>query len=518
MRFGEPRNMVRFGEPQAPVRFDHPMHQNRYVTPPRFDNPHMPQGPQGYDEPRFQGRPMNFDDQQGGVRFENPSGGMQFENPMQPESIRFDPPPVMPRFDPQAPPRYCGPNIPNQLRPQEQTLYDQSQGQGPVINPAVPPPNFSVPPMNTFVGPPQQFPMQPNVSQVSTFSVPSAPSSEFQNSFRPPFPGQVVGNVPQPMMGAPNQPYMPTNQLPFQPASQFPQPEQFRQIDVNDLLTKLLSTGIIKPTQTTNTDSTSASPFSCVADEEEEEEQEDDDDVPDMTGFVLDEMKQRHDSVVTKLYTGIQCYSCGMRFTSSQTDIYADHLDWHYRQNRSEKDISKKVTHRRWYYSLTDWIEFEEIADLEERAKSQFFEKVHEEVVQKTQEAAKEREFQSVKAAADVVDELCEICQEQFEMYWEEEEEEWHLKNAIRVDEKTYHPACYEDYKNTSSFVDCTPSPNKMLTENPLTTFMKQEQVSDETSCSSIKEEPSEDGTDPPMVKEEVQVKLEEESQTSAIC
>lgn len=30
----------------------------------------------------------------------------------------------------------------------------------------------------------------------------------------------------------------------------------------------------------------------------------------------------------------------------------------------------------------------------------------------------------------------CEICQEQFEQYWDEEEEEWHLKNAIRVDEK----------------------------------------------------------------------------------
>lgn len=45
-----------------------------------------------------------------------------------------------------------------------------------------------------------------------------------------------------------------------------------------------------------------------------------------------------------------------------------------------------------------DWIEFEEIADLEERAKSQFFEKVHEEVVLKTQEAAKEKEFQSVPA------------------------------------------------------------------------------------------------------------------------
>ena len=62
---------------------------------------------------------------------------------------------------------------------------------------------------------------------------------------------------------------------------------------------------------------------------------------------------RRYESVVTKLYTGIQCYSCGMRFTSSQTDVYADHLDWHYRLNRSEKDVSRKVTHRRWYYTLT---------------------------------------------------------------------------------------------------------------------------------------------------------------------
>ncbi|XP_052443955.1 pre-mRNA cleavage complex 2 protein Pcf11 [Carassius gibelio] len=517
VRYTEPHNMVRF-DPQAPIHYDHPMHQNRFVNPPRFDNPHMQHGPQGYEEPRFPARLMNYDKPQGAVRFDGPSGGMRFENPVQPEPLRFDAPPVMPRYDPQGPPTYCGPNIPNQLRPQEPTMYDQTQGQAPVINPAVLPPNFNMPPMNTYGGPAQQFTMQPNVSQASNFSVTVPTSSDFQGSFRPaPFPGPGVGNVPQPIMGA--QPFMPPNQVSFLPGSQFqqPEPEPLRQIDVNDLLSKLIFTGIIKPAQTdSTTESTSTNQTISVPEEEEEEEQEEDESVPDLTGFVLEDMKLRHDSIITKLYTGIQCYSCGMRFTASQTDVYADHLDWHYRQNRSEKDISKKVTHRRWYYSLTDWIEFEEIADLEERAKSQFFEKVHEEVVQKTQEAAKEKEFQSVKAAADVVHELCEICQEQFEMYWEEEEEEWHLKNAIRVDEKTYHPSCYEDYKNTSSFVDCTPSPNKMLTENPLTAFIKQEQ-GDDASCSSIKEEPSEDNTDAPMVKEEVQVKLEGESQTSAI-
>lgn len=53
-----------------------------------------------------------------------------------------------------------------------------------------------------------------------------------------------------------------------------------------------------------------------------------------------------------------------------------------------------------------DWIEFEEIADLEERAKSHFFEKENEEEVQKNQAAAKEKEFQSVKATKDQVGEV----------------------------------------------------------------------------------------------------------------
>lgn len=53
-----------------------------------------------------------------------------------------------------------------------------------------------------------------------------------------------------------------------------------------------------------------------------------------------------------------------------------------------------------------DWIEFEEIADLEERAKSLFFEKENEEEVQKSQAAAKEKEFQSVKATKDQVGEV----------------------------------------------------------------------------------------------------------------
>ncbi|KAK3523920.1 hypothetical protein QTP70_016723 [Hemibagrus guttatus] len=517
----------RFDGP-GPIRYTNPMQSNRFDGPARFDNPHIPQGPPGgFDGPmRYPSGMVNYE---GPRRHEGPgnqSGMMRFDNSAQPAPMRFEGQPSgMPRFDsaPQGPPRYRGPpNMQNSYRPQGQMMIDQSQNQSPMLNSGVPPHNYNMGAPNAFDGQPLPFHVQQNVSQGANFNVPEPTPSGFQNSYRPvaPFPGAAPANHPQhmPVMSAPVQNFGPPNPAPFNPqGSQFVQPEShLGQMDVNDLMAKLIDFGIIKPTQTdSSSESTSVTPSQSIPEEEEpeEEEQEEDDTLPDLTGFVVDDMKQRHESVITKLYTGIQCYSCGMRFTASQTDIYADHLDWHYRQNRSEKDISRKITHRRWYYSLTDWIEFEEIADLEERAKSQFFEKVHEEVVQKNQEAAKEREFQSVKAAADVVHESCEICQEQFEMYWEEDEEEWHLKNAIRVDGKTYHPLCYEDYRNTSSFVDSTPSPNKMVTENPLNAFIKQEREG-EGSCCSIKEEPSEGETEAVTVKQEVQDDSEGGSQT----
>lgn len=123
-------------------------------------------------------------------------------------------------------------------------------------------------------------------------------------------------------------------------AAQVVPPEShFGQVDVNDLLSKLISTGIIKPSQPEATpaadtgqstcpapqhkripkresaastltkcnlcflrdfiiaEPSAAAPVAPVAavEEEEEEEQEveeEEDDIPDLTGFVIDDMKQ----------------------------------------------------------------------------------------------------------------------------------------------------------------------------------------------------------------------------------
>ncbi|KAM6098957.1 pre-mRNA cleavage complex 2 protein Pcf11 isoform 1-T1 [Theristicus caerulescens] len=442
------------GQPAQP-RFD-------TAIPQRFDGPHQPASrfdlPLGLQGARFenvanhpasrlemspygQGGPFVDHPGQG---YNGPSHGMQFQRP-----DLFDGSPG-PNFNGPA-----GPGAQNFPLRAAGHYFDEKGLQGPQYG------NFNNMPMGS--------------NQVSLMSGQPGPYGQGQQYL--PNPGSFVQNT----AGALPHSY-PDNHL--------------GQLDVNELFAKLLSTGILKLSKTDSTSAQVNETSSQPAAEEEDDDQNEDQNVPDLTNFTVEELRQRYDSVINRLYTGIQCYSCGMRFTTSQTDVYADHLDWHYRQNRTEKDVSRKITHRRWYYSLTDWIEFEEIADLEERAKSQFFEKAHEEVVLKTQEAAKEKEFQSVPAGPAGAVESCEICQEQFEQYWDEEEEEWHLKNAIRVDEKIYHPSCYEDYQNTSSF-DCTPSPSKTPVENPLNIMLNIVKQETQESCDSpkVKEEPDDTPT-----------------------
>lgn len=76
---------------------------------------------------------------------------------------------------------------------------------------------------------------------------------------------------------------------------------------------------------------------------------------------------RRQPGVVALLYSGIQCSSCGVRFPPEQTMKYSQHLDWHFRQNRRDRDNVRKAQSRKWYYDVSDWIQFEEIEDLEER-------------------------------------------------------------------------------------------------------------------------------------------------------
>lgn len=53
----------------------------------------------------------------------------------------------------------------------------------------------------------------------------------------------------------------------------------------------------------------------------------------------------------------------------------------------------------------------------------------------------------SCPAGPDAVNRCCDMCHDQFDIFFNEDTEEWHLKSAIKVEEKFFHPICYEDFK-----------------------------------------------------------------------
>lgn len=164
-----------------------------------------------------------------------------------------------------------------------------------------------------------------------------------------------------------------------------------------------------------------------------------------------DTIKTRQAAVIASLYLGMQCSSCGVRFPPEQTIKYSQHLDWHFRQNRRERDSTRKPTSRRWYYDLNDWKQYEEIEDVEERERN-FLESQGQQlgpdaIDEVSQQRSLNSPVPSCAAGPTDVDRGCDMCHEKFEQFYNEELEEWHLRSAIRVDDKIYHPLCYEDYK-----------------------------------------------------------------------
>lgn len=203
----------------------------------------------------------------------------------------------------------------------------------------------------------------------------------------------------------------------------------FGTLNINDLFQKLLESGILnKPTE--------------AATVKEKEKP---------TPVLLSQpetLKKRQSAIVHSLFSGMQCSSCGVRFPPEQTMKYSQHLDWHYRQNRRERDSARRAHSRKWYYEVSDWIQYEEIENLEEREKNWF--ETQQTEIDSTNDDSNQRTsspLPSCVADADEHDKACEMCHDQFETFFNEETEEWNLRNAVRVDGHTYHPVCYEDYK-----------------------------------------------------------------------
>ncbi|KAF6198443.1 hypothetical protein GE061_008191 [Apolygus lucorum] len=245
-------------------------------------------------------------------------------------------------------------------------------------------------------------------------------------------------------------------------------------INVGELLKKLVAVGIVP-----------------ASDKKEEKKEEVTTEIIPVSFDRPDGLKTRQPGLVHLLYSGMQCSSCGVRFPPEQTGKYSQHLDWHFRQNRRERDAMRVAQSRRWNYDVSDWIQYQEIEEKEDRAQSWF--EIQEKRNFETEEVKEDE--QSVPAGEKGENACCEICQDKFDQFYNEEKEEWHLRKAVEVDGILYHPLCHKEReeKLQNSVIELTPLDKPVLlvpTEEPELIEIPDDTVSNEpVLCMPIDQE-----------------------------
>ncbi|RUS85315.1 hypothetical protein EGW08_006916 [Elysia chlorotica] len=308
---------------------------------------------------------------------------------------------------------------------------------------------------------------------------------------------------------------------PIVPSTESPSavPSTKAPIDVNSLLSNLLKIGLIKdPSKKETTPLNPSDPALGIVENETKKEtverkpvvEQKKPSIPDFTSFQVEKLRMRNKAVVDQLHEGIQCHTCATRFVAQDHEKYRAHLDWHFRQNKLEQEMEKVAKNRKWFYSIPEWIQYEEIENTEEKSRSEIFEqmKPSDNMVPGVPQplnlrALEGKDFIKNPVASGIEGEdICATCGDPFDQMWNEETEEWILKNTIKVDGKTYHPVCYEDAQET---------PVEVLESNSLKQELKESKI-DGTSELDASDQSKEIKQEPisPSKSEESSTNIEE--------
>ncbi|CAG7819771.1 unnamed protein product [Allacma fusca] len=161
-------------------------------------------------------------------------------------------------------------------------------------------------------------------------------------------------------------------------------------------------------------------------------------------------LKQRQLTLVAQLWSGNQCSSCGWRFSGEHSGKFSQHLDWHFKKNRKMKDKAKNVWRRQFYYSLSDWMQYTEFEDEDSKSPSFFALKDETRVEQENKKLPESCEPSTILCAGYEGD-VCPQCGEDFEVYFDETNEDWRIRGAVLKHNyetnstSLYHLLCHKD-------------------------------------------------------------------------
>ncbi|KAJ8729074.1 hypothetical protein PYW07_006770 [Mythimna separata] len=268
-------------------------------------------------------------------------------------------------------------------------------------------------------------------------------------------------------------------------------------INVNDLFAKLVATGIVQ----VKDGKTENGPVQEEAKPEEKIKPREDKNVIHRVDFMrIETFRVPQPGLVARLYGGMQCSGCGARFPPEHTVRYSQHLDWHFRQNRRDRDSARRAHSRHWHYDLSDWVQYEEVEDLEEREKSWFETSglpAGAAGAGAAEVAAPVAPVLAPSAAAPApAHHACALCGDAFQQFYNEDKEEWHLRNSVRHHDDYYHPACFEDYKTSLTKAEEQPSQES---SDDVTAIEKPEEEAIEIK--DIEDEPAEQSDNESVVE-----------------
>ncbi|CAJ0649429.1 3600_t:CDS:2, partial [Entrophospora sp. SA101] len=179
--------------------------------------------------------------------------------------------------------------------------------------------------------------------------------------------------------------------------------------------------------------------------------------------------------VISILYDAFpsQCKQCGIRFAKDSKDgggKIGKHLDWHFRQNRKIKEKAKRAQSRNWFVTEEDFINSRD-SDFQNGNTPTFFEydtsnfKLNKRTngigdgsgTSRSKKAKidhnNKNDIDNLISESTVIVPLdiqktnkpCPICKEKFQMFWNDNEEEWMYRNAMEINGDICHVTCHSD-------------------------------------------------------------------------
>ena len=158
-----------------------------------------------------------------------------------------------------------------------------------------------------------------------------------------------------------------------------------------------------------------------------------------------EDINRKHPYLYRELYDALplQCKNCGLRFpeTADGKARLEVHLDAHFRRNMKLKEVTKKVLTRDWFAAEEDWILGMENLDTNKQVS--VFEELTADKDASARAGAREVASEKIPAGDDHRPRTCSVCMDKIELYWDDDSDEWILKNAALLDDgEVVHAHC----------------------------------------------------------------------------